>query len=97
MAAICHLLESDVNGPVNLVAPNPVTNKQFTAALGSVLHRPTLIPIPTFAPALLYGRELVESLLLVSQRVSPTVLTESGFTFRHTEIEPALRAVLGRD
>lgn len=97
VAAICHLIESDVSGPVNLVAPNPVTNKEFTAALGSVLRRPTLVPIPTFAPALLYGRELVESLLLVSQRVSPTVLTESGFTFRHTEIEPALRAVLGRD
>jgi hypothetical protein len=55
-----------------------------------------LLPIPTFAPALLYGRELVESLLLASQRVAPTVLEESGFTFRHTDLEPALRAVLDR-
>jgi hypothetical protein len=96
VSAICHLLEHDVSGPVNLVAPNPVRNAEFADTLGRVLRRPTLLPIPTFAPALLYGRELVESLLLASQRVAPTVLEESGFTFRHTDLEPALRAVLDR-
>ena len=96
VAAICHLLTADVSGPVNLTAPNPVTNKEFTATLGRVLHRPTLLPIPTFAPALLYGRELVEALLLVSQRVEPTVLVDSGFVFAHTDLEPALRAILDR-
>ncbi|MBK5221377.1 MAG: TIGR01777 family oxidoreductase [Acidimicrobiia bacterium] len=96
VAAICHLIETDVSGPVNVVAPNPVTNHEFTATLGRVLGRPTLLPIPTFAPALLYGRELVKSLLLVSQRVRPTVLLDSGFEFGHTHLEPALRAVLGR-
>lgn len=96
VAAICHLLEHDVSGPVNLVAPHPVRNGDFADTLGRVLKRPTLLPIPTFAPALLYGRELVDSLLLVSQRVRPTRLEESGFTFQHPELEPALRAVLGR-
>lgn len=96
VAAVCHLLETDVEGPVNLVAPHPVPNAEFADALGRALHRPTLLPIPTFAPALLYGRELVEALLLSSQRVEPTVLLASGFEFRHSDIEPALRAVLGR-
>lgn len=96
VAAICHLLEHDVSGPVNLVAPHPVRNGDFADTLGRVLKRPTLLPIPTFAPALLYGSELVDSLLLVSQRVRPTRLEESGFTFQHPELEPALRAVLGR-
>lgn len=96
VAAICHLLEHDVSGPVNLVAPNPVRNAEFADSLGRVLKRPTLLPIPTFAPAVLYGKELVESLLLASQRVRPTRLEESGFTFQHPDLEPALRAVLGR-
>ncbi|QGG95878.1 TIGR01777 family oxidoreductase [Actinomarinicola tropica] len=94
--AICHLLESSVSGAVNLTAPNPVRNSEFTSTLGRVLRRPTLLPIPTFAPSLLYGRELVESLLLVSQRVAPSVLEADGFEFRHRDLEPALRAVLDR-
>lgn len=96
VSAICHLLDSDVSGPVDLVAPNPVRNAEFADTLGRVLHRPTILPIPTLAPALLYGRELVDALLLSSQRVAPAVLTEDGFTFRHPTLEPALRAVLGR-
>ncbi len=96
VAAICHLLDADVDGPVNLVAPNPVRNAEFASALGHVLRRPTLLPIPTFAPAVLYGRELVDALLLSSQRVSPQVLLDSGFEFGHPDIEPALRSVLGR-
>ncbi|HSL59648.1 MAG TPA: TIGR01777 family oxidoreductase [Acidimicrobiales bacterium] len=96
VAAICHLLENDVSGPVNLVAPNPVRNADFADTLGRVLKRPTLLPIPTFAPALLYGKELVETLLLVSQRAQPTVLESTGFEFRHPHLEPAMRAVLSR-
>jgi uncharacterized protein YndB with AHSA1/START domain len=96
VAALCHLLDHDVEGPANLVAPHPVRNADFADTLGRVLHRPTVLPIPTFAPALLYGRELVDALLLSSQRVEPDVLVDSGFEFRHAELEPALRAVLGR-
>ena len=96
VGAICHLLDADVEGPVNLTVPEPVRNEEFTKTLGRVLRRPTLIPIPVFAPAVLYGRELVESLLLVSQRALPSVLTSNGYEFRHTSLEPALRDILDR-
>lgn len=96
VGAICHLIESDVHGPVNLTAPEPVRNAEFTKTLGQVLRRPTLIPIPTAAPAALFGRELVEALLLVSLRVTPAALTASGYEFTHTHLEPALRDILDR-
>lgn len=94
--AIMHLLTSDVTGPVNLVAPNPVTNAEFTRILGRVLKRPALLPIPKFGPALLYGTELVEALLFESARVVPEVLHSDGFEFVHPELEVALRDVLDR-
>jgi uncharacterized protein (TIGR01777 family) len=91
--AIEHLLAAEVSGPVNLVAPEPVTNAEYTKALGRAVHRPTTI-LPMFGPRLLYGRELADSLLLTSQRCVPAALTGSGFTFDHPEIDGALRAVL---
>jgi uncharacterized protein len=96
VGAIYHLLDADVDGPVNLVAPEPVTNAEFASTLGKVLRRPTFLPIPTFAPAALYGRELVEALLLSSQRVDPRVLVASGYEFRHTSLEAALRDILDK-
>ena len=93
--AIEHLLDAAVEGPVNLTAPNPVTNSEFTKALGRVLHRPTSIT-PKFALKLLYGSELTEALVGVSQRVAPRALQRSGFRFLHPEIEPALRHLLNR-
>ncbi|CAN5412671.1 TIGR01777 family oxidoreductase [soil metagenome] len=96
VAAIRHLLTADVRGPVNLTAPNPVTNREFTSTLGKVLHRPSLIPVPSFAPKLLLGGELVDGLLLSGQRVVPKVLQGSGFTFQHETLEQALHAVLAR-
>ncbi len=96
VGGICHLLEADVEGPVNMTAPEPVRNSEFTKTLGRVLRRPTLLPIPTFAPALLFGRELVEALLLVSLRVTPAALIDSGYTFTHPTLEPALRDILDR-
>jgi uncharacterized protein len=96
VAAICWLLEHPLAGPVNLSAPNPVTNLTYTKALGRVLGRPTLLPVPTFGPKLVLGAEMTEELLLASQRVLPSRLESAGFAFHHREIEPALRAVLGR-
>jgi uncharacterized protein (TIGR01777 family) len=96
VAAIVHLLTADVRGPVNLTAPNPVTNAEFAKTLGRVLNRPAVLPVPAFGPKLVVGRELADSLLFSSQRVLPTVLTGSGFTFAHPTLEPALRAELGR-
>lgn len=92
--AIEHLLTADVTGPVNLVAPNPVTNAEHAKALGRVLRRPTFLPTPAFGPKLLLGSELAHTLLDESQRVLPTVLPASGFEFRHPDLEPALRDLL---
>lgn len=96
VSAIRWLLEHDVHGPVNAVAPHPVTNREFTAALATALHRPAFLPVPAFGPRLLLGRDLADSLLFTSQRIAPSVLTDSGFTFAHPTIEGALAAVLAR-
>jgi len=95
--AIRFLLEHDIAGPVNLAAPGPVTNAEFTRALGDVLHRPTVLPVPLFVPKLRFGAELVEALLLTSHRVVPRALLDAGFEFHHPELEGALRATLAGD
>ena len=92
--AIRFLIDHDIRGPVNLTAPAPVTNAVFTKALGRVLHRPTVLPIPGFGPKLLLGRELASALLLEGQRVRPEVLLNAGFEFRYDDLETALRAIL---
>jgi uncharacterized protein (TIGR01777 family) len=94
--ALLWLLDHDLRGPVNLTAPEPVTNAAFTKALGAVLHRPTLLPIPKFGPAVKLGRELTQELLYTSSRVVPAKLLASGFTFEHPDLDTALRAVLGK-
>ena len=95
VGAILHLLDSDVSGPVNMTAPNPVRNREYTKALGRALHRPTVVPIPDFGPKLLLGSELAETLLNQSKRVVPRVLSASGYRFRHETIEECLDAALG--
>ena len=92
--AIRYLIDHDVAGPVNLTAPNPVRNAEVTKALGRVLHRPTFVPVPSFGPKLLFGADLANQLVFLSQRIVPNVLTEHGFTFEHADIETALRAEL---
>jgi hypothetical protein len=94
--AIIHAITNDVSGPLNLTAPAPVTNREFTDVLGDVLHRPTLIPIPSFGPKLVVGADLALSLLFDSARVLPNALIDSGFTFEHEDLATALHAVLGR-
>ncbi len=69
VAAIVHLLTADIEGPVNLTAPNPVTNTEFTKTLGDVLGRPTFVPIPKFGPKLVLGGELADNLLFSGQKV----------------------------
>ena len=96
VGAIVHLLTADLAGPVNLTAPEPVTNRTFTATLGKVLSRPAVLPIPSFGPKLLLGGELAEALLFTGQRVVPTKLTASGYEFTHASLEAALRALLSR-
>jgi uncharacterized protein (TIGR01777 family) len=96
VGAIHHALISDtLEGAVNAVAPQPVTNREFTKTLGRVLSRPTLVPLPGFAARLALG-EMADALLLASTRVEPARLLASGYTFRHPELEGALRHCLGK-
>ncbi|MFD8737163.1 TIGR01777 family oxidoreductase [Streptomyces sp. NPDC059618] len=94
VAAIRHLIDTEsLSGPVNLTAPDPLTNAEITAAMGRVLHRPTLLTAP--APLLRLALGDMADDVLGSQRVLPTRLLESGFTFAFPSIEGALRAALG--
>jgi NAD dependent epimerase/dehydratase family enzyme len=79
-----------LSGPVNLVAPNPVRNAEFTKVLASVLGRPAFFPVPEFALRLAFGKMAAEELLLASQRVEPGKLGASGYAFRFRELRPAL-------
>lgn len=96
VGAILHLLTSSLSGPVNLTAPAPVTNAEFARTLGKVLRRPSLLPVPRFAPALLLGGELADALLFTGQRVLPAALQADGYAFEHDTLHVALRAVLAR-
>jgi uncharacterized protein (TIGR01777 family) len=94
--AIEHTLDHDpLAGPVNLVAPKPATNYDFTKTLGKVLSRPTIFPMPAFAAQLAFG-EMAEELLLSSTRVAPRALDQSGFEFQYADLEAALRHLLGK-
>ena len=96
VAALRFLLErADLAGPVNLVAPEPVTNAELAAALGATLHRPAAVPVPRFGPRLVLGREMADELLFVSQRARPGVLVDAGFPFAHPTVAAGLAAVLG--
>ena len=96
VGAIYHAVNCDhLSGPVNAVAPNPSTNRDFTHTLGHVLRRPTVFPMPAFAARLALG-EMANDLLLASARVVPRRLEETGYAFRYPQLEPALRHVLGR-
>lgn len=96
IGAIGHLLGSELAGPVNLTAPTPVTQADFAHVMGEVLHRPAVLPIPTFGPKLLYGDELVENVIATGQRVLPKALEADGYTFHHDTLERALRSLLDR-
>lgn len=96
VGAIHHILKSDLlRGPVNMVAPKPVTNEEFTKTLGSVLSRPTILPMPAFAVKLLFG-EMGETVLLGSQRVEPSQLISSGYPFRFRTLRASLENILSR-
>ncbi|HSA92494.1 MAG TPA: TIGR01777 family oxidoreductase, partial [Terriglobales bacterium] len=87
------LAHDSLRGAVNAVAPNPVTNAEFTRTLGQVLHRPTIFPVPAFVVRTLFG-QMGEELLLASQRVEPAALLASGYRFSHAELRNALEAML---
>jgi uncharacterized protein len=91
---IMHVLETNsLQGPVNTVAPNPVTNAEFTRTLGSVLSRPTIFPMPAFVARLALG-QMADELLLFSQRVQPAKALASGYVFRQPDLRQALQLML---
>lgn len=82
-----------LNGPVNAVAPSPVTNREFTKTLGAILHRPTMLPMPAFAARFAFG-EMADEMLLGGSRIEPRALRAADFVFEFPELETALRHVL---
>lgn len=94
VGAIRHILKTDLlQGPVNLVAPKPVTNGEFTRTLASVLSRPAIFPMPAFAARLVFG-EMGQAVLLEGQRVEPAKLVASGYPFRFRELRASLESIL---
>jgi uncharacterized protein (TIGR01777 family) len=87
-----HAIDTAVSGPVNVVAPNPVTNAEFTRVLAGVLHRPAFMAVPEFVLRL--GGQLVDELILSGARIVPRKLLESGYRFRYSDLRTALQAIL---
>jgi uncharacterized protein (TIGR01777 family) len=90
------LVTPELVGPVNVVAPNPVTNAEYARTLAKVLGRPAVLPIPKLGPAVLFGWELTTELLFASERIIPERVLASGYEFVHTNLEQCLRDVLDR-
>jgi uncharacterized protein (TIGR01777 family) len=91
---ILHALNHDaLRGPINTVAPAPVTNAEFTQALGQAISRPTIFPLPAFAAKLVMG-EMADELLLTSQRVDPAVLKQTNYPFQYPDLSRALKHLL---
>lgn len=96
VGAIDHILKSNqLRGPVNMVAPNPVTNAEFTTTLADVLSRPTIFPMPAFAVKLAFG-EMGETVLLGSERVQPAQLLATRYQFRFSQLRASLKGILQR-
>ncbi len=94
--AIHHcLMTEELNGPVNVMSPNPCTNAEFTKTLGKVLSRPTIFPMPAVAARMAFG-EMADELLLASARALPERLQQTAYEFRFPQLEPALRHLLGK-
>ena len=94
-ALLLCLDDESASGPVNVTAPEPVTNKEFSKALGKVLGRPAILPVPALGLKILYGE--MSQVVLTGANVKPRRLEELGYRFRQPELEPALRAATGRE
>ncbi|MCP5025355.1 MAG: TIGR01777 family protein [Actinomycetia bacterium] len=94
VGAITFILDRELSGPVNLTAPQPVTQAEFATTLGRVLGRPTFLPTPVFAVKLALGAELVDNLVLGSQRVLPRVLSDTGYRWVHPDLTSCLERLL---
>ncbi len=96
VAVLLACLDDDrLAGPVNATAPVPATDAQLARALGAALHRPAVLAVPTVALKLALGADMATDMVLASQRAVPHRLTAAGFTFRHTDLDEAVRSVVG--
>ncbi|PIE03758.1 MAG: hypothetical protein CSA81_00630, partial [Acidobacteria bacterium] len=95
IAAILHCLTHNIEGPVNIVAPNPVSNREFMRLLAKITRQPLLLSLPGGLLRLLYG-EMADEMVLASSHLSCRKLQDSGFQFRHPDLETALRTMLGK-
>ena len=95
ISAISWMLEKEIEGAVNLVSPEPASNLEFTKTLGTLLKRPTILKVPTAALNLLYGKQLVEELMLSSQSVFPKKLLDNNFSFLDASLKDALSYQIG--
>ncbi len=96
IGSVLHAMADDrLSGPVNVTAPNPLRNREFTGVMAEVLNRPAVLPVPAFALRTLLG-QMANELLLASARVVPSRLTDTGYEFCDSELEPALRHMLGQ-
>ncbi|MEV0764500.1 TIGR01777 family oxidoreductase [Nocardia sp. NPDC050435] len=91
------LWDDSLSGPVNAVAPHPVRNAEYTRVLAGTLHRPALLPVPAFGPALLLGSQGARELATASQRIAPERLADAGHRFRTPDLEAALAHLFGRE
>ncbi len=97
VGAIAYVIQNpSIEGAVNIVSPNPVTNAEFTRTLASVLSRPAIFPMPAFVAKRALG-EMANELLLASQRVEPAKLLASGYVFQHANLRQSLQAILGHN
>jgi len=97
VAAIFHCMaNTTLAGPVNATAPHPATDARLAKAIGTALHRPSFLAVPGPALNVVLGSEMASDMVLASQRVQPERLLRSGFTFRHTDLDEAVRSVLTR-
>jgi uncharacterized protein (TIGR01777 family) len=100
VGGIHHAMNSELtnseslSGPVNMTAPKPLRNAEFTSILAGVLSRPAIVPVPPFALKLIFGRMAAEEMFLASQRVAPEKLLQSNYKFRYSELTPALESLL---
>jgi uncharacterized protein len=92
VGSILHLIDTPLSGPVNVTAPNPVSNAEFTKVLASVMHRPALLAVPE--AFLKLGGGMFEEMILSGGRIVPRKLLESGYQFQYSELRPALQAIL---
>ena len=95
ISAISWMIEKEIEGAVNLVSPEPASNLEFTKTLGTLLKRPTILKVPTAALNLLYGKQLVEELMLSSQSVFPKKLLDNNFSFLDASLKDALSYQIG--